>query len=42
MQDYLIGEPEVNDTIEWYDFLRELLKNVGLKGKDSIFLLSDA
>jgi hypothetical protein len=34
MQDYEVAEPDVDNSItDWLDFLRELLKSVGLKGK---------
>lgn len=42
MQDYKIGEIDVDkDLLEWYEFWREMFKNLTIKGDKSIFLLSD-
>ena len=40
MQDFSIGELE--ESSEWYDFLREMLKQVGLKSQSTVFILPDA
>ncbi|CAD8148668.1 unnamed protein product [Paramecium octaurelia] len=42
MQDFKIGELDFDkDLLEWYEFWREMFKNLSLKNDKSIFLLSD-
>jgi len=40
MQEFSIGE--LDESTEWYDFLREMLKQVGLKSQSTVFIFPDA
>ena len=44
MQDFNLfelDEHEIN-SIEWYEFMKEMLRNVAVQNKQAVFLLSDA